>query len=147
MSRDAMKKPPEDLLCMNAQAPNDKCSAALEDIRRYGIGRLLEEYPDFLARLLNRLKETDAAGLFSRVPQIAEQSADLLWEGVGYRAGQSQEMKSVLEKADRDLRVNIEASDSSFKSDFVVERGNIRGARVCCTSRMKIFGSWVRRRC
>jgi hypothetical protein len=127
MSNDAVGKRIEDLLRVPAGALKDKLSPALEDIRRYGIGRLLEEYPDFLARLLNRLKETDAASLFSRIPGVADKLTDLLWEGVGSRAGQSPDMKSVLEKAERDLHVNIEASDSPFKSHFVVERGKITG--------------------
>jgi hypothetical protein len=127
MSNDAVRERIEDLLRVPAGALKDKLSPALEDIRRYGPGRLLEEYPDFLARLLNRLKETDAAGLFSRVPGVADRLTDLLWEGVGSRAGQSPDMKSVLEKTERDLHVNIEASDSPFKSHFVVERGKITG--------------------
>ena len=69
----------------------------------------------------------DAASLFSQVPQVADPLTDLLWEGVGSRAGQSPDMKSVLEKAERDLHVNIEASDSPFKSHFIVEKGKITG--------------------
>jgi hypothetical protein len=61
MSNDAVGKRIEDLLRVPAGALKDKLSPALEDIRRYGIGRLLEEYPDFLARLLNKLKQMDAA--------------------------------------------------------------------------------------
>ena len=32
-----------------------------------------------------------------------------------------------MEKAERDLHVNIEASDSPFKSHFIVEKGKITG--------------------
>jgi len=127
MSNDAVGNRTEDLLCLPAGGLKDKLFPALEDIRRYGIGRLLEEYPDFLARLLNRLRETDAASLFSRVPGLADKLTDLLWEGVSSRASQAQDMKSTLAKADRDLHVNIEASDSPFKSHFIVEKGKIRG--------------------
>lgn len=128
MSSDAVEKRIEDLLRMPAEALKDQLSPTLEDIRRYGIGRLLEEYPGFLARLLDKLKRIDAAGFLSRAPHISEQLTDLMWEGVGSRAGQSQDMKSVLEKAERDLHVNMEASDSPFKSHFIVEKGKIIGA-------------------
>ena len=127
MSNDAVRKSIEELLRVPAEALEDELSKSLEDIRRYGIGRVLQESPDFLARLLNKLKQMDAAGLFSRVPAVADQFTDLLWEGVGSRADQSPVVKSLLEKAERDLHVNIEASDSPFKSHFVVEKGKIIG--------------------
>jgi hypothetical protein len=127
MSNDAMKKPIADLFRMPAEALKDKLSPALQEIRKYGIGKLLGEYPDFLARLLNKLKQVDAARFFNEVPGVADQLTDFLWEGLGSRGGQSKEMKSVLEKAERDLHVNIEASDSPFKSHFIVEKGKITG--------------------
>jgi len=127
MSNDAMKISIEELLRIPAEALKDELSQSLEDIRSYGIGRVLQEYPDFLARLLNKLKQMGAAGLFSRVPAVADQLTDLLWEGVSSRASQAQDMKSTLAKSDRDLHVNIEASDSPFKSHFIVEKGKIRG--------------------
>jgi len=128
MFNDEMRKSIDDLLRVPAEALKAELSPALEDIRIYGIGRLLEEYPDFLARLLNKLKQMDAAGLFSQVPEVADKLTDLFWAGVGSRANQSPDMKSVLEKAERDLHVNIEASDSPFKSHFIVEKGKITGA-------------------
>ena len=127
MFNEAMRKSVDDLLRMPAEALKDKLSAALEDIRIYGIGRLLEEYPDFLARLLNKLKQMNAASLFSQAPEVADKLTDLFWAGVGSRANQSPDMKSVLEKAERVLHVNIEASDSPFKGHFIVEKGKIKG--------------------
>jgi len=128
MFNEAMRKSIDDLLCVPQEALKDKLSLALEDIRIYGIGRLLGEYPDFLARLLNKLRQMNAASLFSQAPEVAKQLTDLFWEGVGSRANQSPDMKSVLEKAERFLHVNIEASDSPFKSHFIVEMGKITGA-------------------
>jgi hypothetical protein len=127
MSSDRMKKTVGDLLRVPAEGLKDKLSPALEEIRKYGIGRLLGEYPDFLARLLNKLKQVDAAGLFNQVPGVAEKFTDIFWEGVSSRAGQSKDLKSVLDKAERDLHVNIEASDSPFKGHFTVEKGKITG--------------------
>jgi len=127
MSNDAMKKAMEDLFRLPAERLKDKLPPALEEIRKYGIGKLLGEYPDFLARLLNKLKQVDAARFFRDVPHACDKLTDLLWEGVDSRAGQSKDMKSVLEKAERDLHVNIEASDSPFKSHFIVEKGKITG--------------------
>ncbi|MFH1124635.1 MAG: hypothetical protein V1758_13355, partial [Pseudomonadota bacterium] len=103
-------------------------SPALEEIRRYGIGKSLGEYPDFLGRLLEKLKLEDAPGLFNKVPGLADRVTALLWEGVVFKAGESKEMKSILENAERDFHCNIEASDSPFMSHFIVEKGKIRGA-------------------
>lgn len=127
MFNDVMRKSIDDLLHVPAEALKAKLSPALEDIRIYGIGRLLEEYPDFLARLLNKLKQMNAASLFSQAPEVADKLTDLFWAGVGSRANQSPDMKSVLEKAERVLHVNIEASDSPFKGHFIVEKGKIKG--------------------
>ena len=74
MSNGAMKKSVEELLRMPAEGLKNKLSPALEEIGKYGIGRLLEEYPDFLARLLNRLKQVDAAGFFNRYPAFQKDS-------------------------------------------------------------------------
>jgi hypothetical protein len=128
MSGEVMKQPLEDLMRLTAARLKDKLSPALEEIRRYGIGNLMGEYPDFLGRLLEKLKQAEAAQLLSSVPGLAEQLTALLWEGVVSRAGQSKEMKSVLENAERDFRCNIEASDSPFRSHFAVEKGKIHGA-------------------
>jgi hypothetical protein len=127
MATSSMKKSLEDLLRMPADRLKDKLSPTLEEIRNYDLGKLLGECPDLLTRLLDRLKQVDAARLFSEVPGVADQLTDLLWEGVCSQAGQSKDMNSVLEKAERDFHVNIEASDSPFRSHFVVEKGKIRG--------------------
>jgi len=127
MSTDTMKKSTEDLLRMPAEGLKDKLSLALEEIEKYGIGKLLEEHPDFLARLLNRLKLMDAAKLFNEVAGVSDRLTNLLWEGVALRAGQSKDMKSVLQKNERDCHINIEASDSPFKHHFTVEKEKITG--------------------
>jgi len=127
MVTDTLKRSIEDLLNIPAERLNDRLSPTLEEIQKFGIARLLEEYPDFLARLLERLKEVGAAKLLSRVSDVSDRLTDLLWEGVAFRSVQSKEMKSVLEKAERDFHVNIEASDSPFKHYFIVEKGKIMG--------------------
>lgn len=123
-----MKQPLDDLMRSTAAGLKNQLSPALEEIRRYGIGKFLGEYPDFLGKLLEKLRRAEAALLLSSVPGLAEQLTALLWEGVVFRAGQSKEMKSALENAERDFRCNIEASDSPFRSHFAVEEGRIHGA-------------------
>ena len=127
MSNDAMKKCMEELWRMPAEGLKDKLFPTLEQIRKYDIGKLLQEYPDFLARLLNKLRDDDAAELFSQVPGMADHLMDLLWAGVSSRAEQVEEMKCLLEKAERPIHVNIEASDSPFRGHFIVKGGKITG--------------------
>jgi hypothetical protein len=127
MVTDPMKKTLEDLWNMPAERLKDRLSSTLEEIQKFGIGRLLEEYPDFLTKLLKRLKEMGAAKLLNEVSHVSDRLTDLLWEGVTLRAGQSKSMTSVLQKAERDCHVNMEASDSPFKHHFIVEKGGIRG--------------------
>ena len=69
----------------------------------------------------------DAAKLFNEVAGVSDRLTNLLWEGVAFRAGQSKDMKSVLQKNERDCHINIEASDSPLKHHFTVEKGKITG--------------------
>jgi hypothetical protein len=128
MSGGVTKQPFEDLMQLTAARLRDELSPALEEIRRYGVEKLLVEYPDLLARLLDKLKQADAAELLSRTPGLTHQLTALLWQGIVFRAGQSKEMISVLENLERDFHCNMEASDSPFRSHFTVEKGKIHGA-------------------
>ena len=123
----AIEKSMDDLLALSAEGLKNRLPEAFNEIREYGIERLLQQYPDFLGRLLAKLRDADPAELFSRLPGVADQLMELLWAGVSYRAEQVKEMKALLEKAERDIHVNIEASDSPFKGHFMVQKGKILG--------------------
>jgi hypothetical protein len=114
-------------LSLPASSLRDTLSQKLEEIERYGIGRLLGEYPAFLALLLDKLRQADAAGLFNDIPGMGDKLAGLLWDGVSFQANRSEEIRSLLEKLDRRFRGNIEASDSFFRCHFIAEEGKIRG--------------------
>ena len=127
MSDEAMEEFIENLLAQPAERLKTALPGALNEIRRHGVGKLLQENPDFLGRLLTQIRHADPAELFSRLPSVADQLMELLWAGVSYRAEQVKEMKTLLEKAERDIHVNIEASDSPFKGHFMVQKGKIFG--------------------
>ncbi len=127
MSDEAMEKFIEDLLAQPGEGLKTALPGALNKIQRHGVGKLLQGNPDFLGRLLIKLRDADPAGLFSRLPGVADQLMELLWVGVSYRAEQVKEMKALLEKAERDIHVNIESSDSPFKGHFIVQKGRILG--------------------
>jgi hypothetical protein len=127
MTNEAMKKFIDTFLALPAEGFKTALPAAFNEIRGYGIKNLLQEYPDFLARLLSKLRKSDAAGLFNQLPGAAEGLMDLLWEGVACRAEQMKEMKALLERAERPMHVNIEASDSPFRGHFIVKEGKMNG--------------------
>lgn len=116
----------ENLLRAPAELKN-KLARDLEEIQTYGIGKTLRENPDFLTRLLTQLRKADAARVFNDVAGVADTFAELLWAGISSRASQSKELKPLLEKAERDIHVNIEAADSPFRTHFVVAKGKITG--------------------
>ncbi len=126
MTSAMLKETIENLLRAPAELKN-KLSRDLEEIGKYGIGKALDENPDFLGRLLTQLRKADAARVFNDVSGAADQFPALLWDGIRSRAEQAPGLKSMLEKAERDIHVNIEASDSPFRCHFIVERGKIRG--------------------
>jgi hypothetical protein len=127
MNQEAMKKFIETLLALPAEDFKTALPGAFNEIREYGIKKLLEEYPDFLAKLLAAVRKSDPAGLFNQIPGAADQLMDLLWAGVSFRAEQMKEMKALLERAERPMHVNIEASDSPFRGHLIVREGKITG--------------------
>jgi len=127
MNQEAMKNFIDTFLALPAEGFKTALPAAFRQIGEYGIGTLLRESSDFLARLLGKLRQSDAAGLFNQIPGAADQLMDLLWAGVSFRAEQVKEMKALLEKAERPMHVNIEASDSPFRGHFIVKEGKIKG--------------------
>ncbi len=127
MDQEAMKEFIENLLALRAEGFKTALAAALNEIREYGIGNLLREQPDFLAHLLAAVRKSDPAGLFNQLPDATDQLMNLFWEGVASRAEQVKEMKGLLERAERPMHVNIEASDSPFRGHFIVKKGKITG--------------------
>jgi hypothetical protein len=126
MSNEGIKKTIEELLRAPAELKN-KLPQAVEQVENYGVEKTLEETPDFLFRLLNQLRKADAARVFSGNSGVVDKLSNLLWTGVGSRAERSPNIKSLLEKAERDIHVNIEASDSPFRCHFIVAVGKIQG--------------------
>ncbi|HYB22131.1 MAG TPA: hypothetical protein VEH09_14445 [Thermodesulfobacteriota bacterium] len=126
MQGEAIKKTIEELLRAPAELRN-KLPRALKEVSEYGIGETLKENPDFLLRLLSCLRKADAARVFTQLSKEGDQISDLLWGGIDSQTERSQSMKSLLMKAERDIHVNIEASDSPFQCHFIVEKGKITG--------------------
>ncbi len=122
MPGDSLKKSVEELLSLPGSELKEHLAPALEEIVKHGLGKLLDQSPDFLSRTLNKLKDADAARLLGEIPGVADRLSDLLWQAVALRTG-----KSVLDKVERDFRCNIEASDSPFRSHFIVTRTGISG--------------------
>ncbi|HXZ34729.1 MAG TPA: hypothetical protein VEL68_01785 [Thermodesulfobacteriota bacterium] len=116
----------EELLRASAEVKN-KLAGALEEISQYGIANALKENPDFLYRLLIQLRKADASRVLVQVSKAADKFSDLLWQWIDTQSQQSQSMKSLLIKAQRDIHVNIEASDSPFQCHFMVKGGKITG--------------------
>ena len=127
MNQEAMKKFIETFPNLPSEGFKTALPGAFNEIQEYGIGNLLREYPDFLARLFRRLRESDGAGLLNQLPGAADQLMDLLWEGLAFRAEEAEEIKALLKKAERPMHVNIEASDSPFRGHFIVREGTITG--------------------
>jgi hypothetical protein len=126
MTSAMLKETIENLLRAPAEIKN-KLLRDLGAIEKCGVGKALDENPDFLGRLLIQLRKADAAKIFNDISGAADRFVNVLWEGVSFRAEKAPALKTLLEKAERDIHVNIEASDSPFHCHFIVERGKIRG--------------------
>ena len=126
MTDTIVKETMENLLRAPAEIKN-KLIRDLGAMEKYGIGKALDENPDFLGRLLTQLRKADAGRVFNDVPGAADRFASVLWEGISSRAEKAPALKTLLEKAERDIEVNIEAADSPLRCHFIVAKGKIRG--------------------
>lgn len=127
MSKKSMNKRIEKMLGMSPEEVKEVLPFTLDEIRDYGIGRVLEEVPDLLSKLMAKLVEIGAAKFFSEIPEASDKLMDFLWEAVDVFATKSEGFRSVLEKV-RDMTVNLEASDSPLRGHFTISKGKFYGA-------------------
>jgi hypothetical protein len=101
--------------------------ATLEKLRDFGAGRLLKTHPEALATIITALLTAGAAEVFTTTPAAAEALMDALWDGVEARAADIPDLTAALEKVDREIQVNIEASDSLLTGHFHITKAGITG--------------------
>jgi len=99
----------------------------LEEMRAGGAGRLLEVRPDALCTMIRALLLAESAEVFTTTPTAADAFMQILWDGVEARAADAPDLQAALKKADRELHVNIEASDSPLAGHFQTTRTGITG--------------------
>lgn len=125
----------EEILQMPAEEVKDALPLILDETRKYGIEKTLEEIPDLLAKIIRKLIEVDAAKFVSEAPEVSDKFINLLWEGIGKFTGKSRELRSELEserlmsvlKRTKQINVNIEADDSPLRGHFTISQGKISG--------------------
>jgi hypothetical protein len=122
----SMRERMEEVLQATDEKLKDIVPEMLEELHAVDIEKALEEIPDLASKLLARLASIDAATLLREVPGCSEKLMDLLWEGVAAGARKSSEMHSVLQTT-RDMKVNIEASDSPLRGHFRISKAEISG--------------------
>jgi len=127
MPEGLMNEKVEKMLRMSAEELKDILPLTLDEIRRYGTVKTLEEVPDLLSKIIGKLVEVDAAKLLSDAPEISDKFMDLLWEGVGSLSVKFKELRLALDKTTREINVNIEASDSPLRGHFIISQGKLSG--------------------
>jgi hypothetical protein len=127
MTNRSVQKSIEDLLAMSADGLKGKLLPFLKELEKYGVGRFIAEQPLLLSRILNKLKQIDAARFFNEAPHLADPWSDFFWQGVRGLAAASPEMKTILDHVERTCTVNVEASDSPLQNHFIVRKGDLTG--------------------
>ena len=112
---------------MSAEELKSGLARLLDDIRKRGIKKTMEQSPWLLSNIIGKLLKIDSARYFGEAPEVSDMFMDLFWEGVGLRAVISEELRSALDKTTRTIHVNIEASDSPLKGHFIASRGKLSG--------------------
>ncbi len=136
MSSELINKKIGELMRMSFEEVKDTLPFTLDEIGKHGIGRVLEEVPDLLSKIIGKLMEVDAAKFINEAPEVSDKFMNVLWEGVGAVAVkfdelisvlQSERLKSVLDRTGGSINVNLEATDSPLKGHFTIRQGKISG--------------------
>jgi hypothetical protein len=127
MPEGQMNEKVEEMLRMPAEELKYILPLTLDEIRRYGTVKTLGEIPDLLSKIIGKLVEVDAAKFLSEAPEISDKFMDLLWEGVGSLSVKFEELRSALDRTNREINVNIEASDSPLRGHFIISQGKLSG--------------------
>jgi hypothetical protein len=112
---------------MSAEELQETLPGTLEDVRIFGAGRLLKSRPDALATIIRALLAGKCAGMFTITPAAAETFMRILWDGIESRSVEAPDLQDALKKTDRDVHVNIEASDSPLAGNFHITSEGITG--------------------
>jgi hypothetical protein len=99
----------------------------LAELRRRGVAEILEEAPDFLAKITAKVLEVDGARLFNEAPELAGDFMNAFWEGVGVLGDGDTPLRSALNRVTMPMHVNMEASDSPLNGHFIVGCGKLSG--------------------
>ena len=121
-----MKKRIEDIAGMSPEEVEKTLPQIMDDVSAHGMKNVLEEMPQLLKTIIDKLLEMNPADFFSKTPENSEQFMDFLWAGIGIVASRSDDFGQLLGKT-RNMNVNIEASDSFFKGHFKVSDGKLSG--------------------
>ena len=135
------KKLVDELVEMNAEGLKSALPSTLEEIHKHGIGKTLEDIPDLLPRIVGRLVDIDSAEFASEAPEVFERFMNLLWEGASIVVDRSDGLRPALEKAG-EMNINLEASDSPFKSYFRISSGKLSGGWGLLHFKYQDFKLW-----
>ncbi len=115
-----------ELVAMPPEELRRAFSSCLEDIRLYGPGRAMEQFPAMLSGIIRKLVEIDAARFANDVPEAMDMFMNLLWECIGAAIDKREHLTSVL-KSTRELTVNLEVADSPLRSHLRITKEGISG--------------------
>jgi hypothetical protein len=101
--------------------------SAIEELCAFGAGKVLEVDPDALATIIKALLNAGAAEVLTVTPTAADALMDALWDGVEARAAEIPDLTAALKRVDREIQVNIEASDSPLTGHFHITKTGVTG--------------------
>jgi hypothetical protein len=101
--------------------------AAIEELCAFGAGKVLEVDPDALATIIKALLNAGAAEVLTVTPTAADALMDALWDGVEARAAEIPDLTAALKRVDREIQVNIEASDIPLTGHFHITKTGVTG--------------------
>ena len=67
---------------MSAEELKSGLARLLDDIRKRGIKKTMEQSPGLLSNIIGKLLEIDSARYFGEAPEVSDMFMDLFWEGV-----------------------------------------------------------------
>jgi|APFre7841882654_1041346.scaffolds.fasta_scaffold01104_14 hypothetical protein len=112
-----------DILEMSTERLIYTLPSFIDQIRKNGIKKSMEESPGLLYRLLTKLEESDLPKIGADAPEILDSFMDVFWEGIAVKA---ESLRPYLERFG-DFTVNYETFDTPLKAHARVSDGKITG--------------------
>ncbi len=126
MNAEQLKDALDASLNMSAEELKETLPMILDGVKEAGLDNLLEQVPDAVPKLIQKMNDLDIKTFIEDNPEISANFMDILWDSVSILIEKNPEAKAQIEKAGN-VRANFVATDTPMESNLVIADGKLKG--------------------